>query len=99
MTYIKYGIGFWLLWIGIICLLVHSFIYKKPIAENNSYYQPQQNANIMNNQFTQPAQTAMPNQNANIMNNNLNADIKVCPNCGSKCNINAVSCFMCGKEL
>ena len=39
MTYIKYGIGFWLLWIGIICLLVHSFIYKKPIAENNSYYQ------------------------------------------------------------
>ena len=79
MTYIKYGIGFWLLWIGIICLLVHSFIYKKPIAENNSYYQPQ--------------------QNANIMNNNLNADIKVCPNCGSKCNINADRCFMCGKEL
>ena len=79
MTYIKYGIGFWLLWIGIICLLVHSFIYKKPIAENNSYYQPQQNANIMNNK--------------------LNADIKVCPNCGSKCNINADRCFMCGKEL
>ena len=119
MTYIKYGIGFWLLWIGIICLLVHSFIYKKPIAENNSYYQPQQNANIMNNQFTQstqtampnqnanmmnnqfaqPAQTTMPNQNANMMNNNLNADIKVCPNCGSKCNINADRCFMCGKEL
>ena len=98
MTYIKYGIGFWLLWIGIICLLVHSFIYKKPIAENNSYYQPQQNAN-MNNQFAQPTQTAMPNQNANIMNNNLNADIKVCPNCGSKCNINADRCFMCGKEL
>ena len=23
MTYIKYGIGFWLLWIGIICLLVN----------------------------------------------------------------------------
>ena len=34
-----------------------------------------------------------------MMNNNLNADIKVCPNCGSKCNINADRCFMCGKEL
>ena len=179
MTYIKYGIGFWLLWIGIICLLVHSFIYKKPIAENNSYYQPQQtanmmnnqyvqptqtvvpnqnanmmnnqfaqptqtavpnqnanmmnnqfvqptqtampnqnanmtnnqfaqptqtampnqNANMMNNQFAQPTQTAMPNQNTNMMNNDLNANVKICPNCGSKCNINADRCFMCGKEL
>lgn len=27
-TYIKYGVGFYVLWIGIIASLAHSFIYK-----------------------------------------------------------------------
>lgn len=28
-NYIKYGLGFWSLWGGIICLIAHTFIYKK----------------------------------------------------------------------
>lgn len=28
-NYIKHGLGFWSLWIGVICLVAHTFLYKK----------------------------------------------------------------------
>lgn len=28
-SYVKYGLGFWSLWGGIICLIGHTFLYKK----------------------------------------------------------------------
>lgn len=28
-TYLKYGIGFYSLWVGVACLVVHTFLYKK----------------------------------------------------------------------
>jgi len=42
-TYIKHSTGFYALWLGIICLGAHSFLYKKSdtegyqIPQNNSY--------------------------------------------------------------
>lgn len=45
-TYLKHGLGFWSLWIGIICLIGHAILYKKNLNVNRSqtnYSQPQSN--------------------------------------------------------
>lgn len=93
-TYLKHGLGFWTLWIGVIFLVAHTFIYKKgsvsnPISQQVNYNQSQQNVNMMNN--GQPTQQPM--------NNNVNSNVKYCPGCGNQCVSNADRCFMCGRTF
>ncbi len=57
--YLKNGIGFYLLWLGIICLVAHAIIYKKPTEEqvnSNTQTQMQQPAQA---QMQQPVQAQM----------------------------------------
>lgn len=47
--YLEHGLGFWLLWIGVILLVAHCFIYKKTISSDfNSQNQQSLNNNITN---------------------------------------------------
>lgn len=79
LKYLKYGFGFYSLWIGVLCMIGHTFIYKK-------------NSNIVSsnqvNSTHQAQQEYIPYQ-----------ETKICSGCGSKCDLNSDSCFMCGKHF
>lgn len=59
-TYLKHGLVFWSLWVGVICLVAHTFIYKKDSVSSNQKFQqvncnqPQQNISMVSSQ--QPIQ-------------------------------------------
>lgn len=79
--YLNYGIGFWIIWIGIISLVGHAVLYKKQNIQS-----VQNNINSVPN-----IETNQPNQD--------NTGIKYCPNCGTKLNENADTCFGCGNKF
>ncbi len=87
-TYLKHGLGFWCLWIGVICLVGHTFLYKKDLNTNQSPI------NYSQMQSSQPTQTNYFQSQSNGEQN-----IKFCPGCGNKCNLNANRCFMCGRKF
>ncbi|MFI3307663.1 MAG: hypothetical protein R3Y21_03765 [Mycoplasmatota bacterium] len=95
--YIEYGLGFYALWVGIIALGAHSFLYKyenMPVVQptqqpmNNNYNQPMQQP--MNNNYNQPTQQPM--------NNNVQS-MKICPTCSAQCDINTKFCPKCGRQF
>ena len=87
-TYLKHGLGFWCLWIGVICLVGHTLLYKKDLNIN------QLPINYSHMQPSQPTQTNYFQSQSNGEQN-----IKFCPGCGNKCNLNADRCFMCGRKF
>ena len=87
-TYLKHGLGFWCLWIGVICLVGHTLLYKKDLNIN------QLPINYSQMQPSQPTQTNYFQSQSNGEQN-----IKFCPGCGNKCNLNADRCFMCGRKF
>ena len=78
------GIGFYLLWLGIIAMAAHSFIYK---GNNES------NMNNEAKRFAQPVQEneIQPTQNQAFSQSN----IKYCPNCGQAVDSNTINCPNC----
>lgn len=69
---IKYGIGFWVTWIGVVLLVAHIILYKGETASNTGVVS--QVAQPMQQGFNQPVQNNMgyqqqPQQNPNMMNN------------------------------
>lgn len=95
-TSLKHGLGFFALWLGVICLVLHSFIYKKSNEMTNynkqvDYTQTPANSNvtIIDNQ--------QPINNQQTMNNNINSNVKYCPGCGKQCDATANNCPMCGR--
>lgn len=81
--YIKYGLGFWVLWIGIIALIGHAIFYKK---QNVQSVQSQQTVNYQ--QIQQPMQQPQIDPNK-----------KFCPYCRNQVDANAETCFMCGNKF
>ena len=81
--YIKYGLGFWVLWIGIIALIGHAIFYKK---QNVQSVQPQQTVNYQ--QVQQPMQQPQIDPNK-----------KFYPHCRNQVDANAETCFMCGNKF
>lgn len=92
-TTLKHGLGFFTLWLGVICLVLHSFIYKKN-KEITTIESEQTNYNqIVNNQQMNS------NQQPQTMNNNINSNVKYCGGCGNPCDFNAEKCVMCGRSF
>lgn len=87
-TYLEHGLGFWCLWIGVICLVGHTIFYKKDSSINSS---------AINYSQVTPA----PQSQANYFqpSSNVEQNVKFCPSCGNKCNANADRCFMCGRQF
>ncbi len=93
--YLKNGLGFYLLWLGIICLVAHAIIYKKP-TETQVGVNQEYNNQIVNSQqiYQQPVQSQMQQP---IQNGTVNK--KFCPKCGNQMDETATQCFMCGNKF
>lgn len=84
--YLKYGLGFWVLWIGVIALIGHAIFYKK---QNQQVAQPQQTVNYQQVQpQAAPMQQTMGDPNK-----------KYCPQCRNQVDASAETCFMCGNRF
>ncbi len=94
--YIKHGLGFYALWLGIIALVAHAFLYKNPSAQGEvSYNQNHNNPSINQNvTMSQPIQQ----QSVNSMQN-AQGNVKYCPQCGNQVDGAATQCFMCGHHF
>ncbi len=84
--YLKYGVGFYTLWIGIICLVGHALFYKKTDSMQNNFDLGINNQNNMQFNYQQPT-------------NNQQQNCKYCPKCGNKVDQNVSTCFMCGHNF
>lgn len=94
-TTLNHGLGFYTLWFGVICLILHTFIYKKSNVVKDQQYN--YNSNSTNSNVTilncnEPANNMVTNQPANV-------NVKCCPYCGNQCDQNVNQCFMCGKQI
>lgn len=96
-SFAKYGIGFYIVWISVICLAAFAFLYKgkEEVQAANQMQQPmapvspQMNPNVVAPQSTAPVQ-AVPNA---IPQN------KYCPNCGNMVDANSTQCPRCGSQI
>lgn len=81
--YIKYGMGFYILWVGIVALVGHAIFYKnkQKVKEQESNY---------SGMAQQPEQAEVPQVNPNI---------KYCPYCRNQVDANADTCFLCGNKF
>ena len=105
--YIKYGIGFWILWIGIIALVGHSIFYKGQAIQ--SMQQPVQPSVApvasVETPFSsqQPDQAVTPLQSEPIQQPvqplQTEESKKFCPQCGTQVNGSSETCFMCGNKF
>ena len=95
--YMKYGLGFWILWVGILSLIGHAIFYKKQNTQSqqtNNYQhvqqpsQPEQLQQTMN--YQQPQQSVQQQ---------INPTKKFCPYCRNQVDVNAETCFMCGNKI
>lgn len=82
--YIKYGLGFYILWVGIIALVGHAIFYK--------------NKNVVNNQTTNYQQVQQSVQQS-IQQPQIDSTKKYCPHCRNQVDANAETCFMCGNKF
>lgn len=82
--YIKYGLGFWVLWVGIIALIGHAIFYKKQNV------QPVQQSQTQTVNYQQVQQTQQPQ---------IDPTKKFCPHCRNQVDANAETCFMCGNRF
>lgn len=83
--YLYYGIGFYALWLGVICIIAHAILYKGDKVRQ-SYTEPVQNMNNESN-------------NVNEQIEDTTNNVKFCPSCGTKLDQNAQMCFMCGHKF
>lgn len=83
--YIKYGLGFWTLWLGAICLVAHAFLYKGDAVERNLAKEESKSYTTIEPQ---------PEVVQTVDNN-----VKFCTGCGNKCNVADTKCPACGKEF
>ena len=87
--YLKYGLGFYSLWIGAICLVAHAFVYKKDI-----------NTESVANKTVQPPTPYIPDINQfNQYQQPVQNNVKYCQKCGTQTDINAVTCQNCGNNF
>lgn len=93
--YSKNGLGFYLLWLGIIFLVAHAIIYKKPTEVQANFNQEYNNQNVNPQQDYQPS--AQPQMQQLVQNGAVNK--KICPNCGNQVDETATQCFMCGSKF
>ena len=110
---IKYGLGFFLMWLGVISLVIYAFIYKNnniKVLEkmiNNTTPSNKANVNSVNSSNTQSiSQNNNITTNINITEPNPNQvtnetikEQKTFINCGSKSPSSALKCIACGKEF
>lgn len=89
--YIKYGLGFYILWVGIIALVGHAIFYKK---ENVQFVQ-QQTVNYQ--QVQQPTQSQM--NTGYTQQPQIDPAKKYCPQCRNQVDVNAETCFVCGNRF
>ena len=98
--YIKYGLGFWTLWIGVIALVGHALFYKgaalTQFTESNVSVSSQPVQPI---QPTQPVQPTQPMESVQTQTDIPTPSVKYCSHCGGQVDINAETCFMCGNKL
>ncbi len=93
--YLKNGLGFYLLWLGVICLVAHAILYKKPTETQANVNQGYNNKNVNPQQnYQQPTQ---PQMQQPVQNSAINT--KFCPNCGNQVDETATQCFMCGHKF
>ncbi len=111
---LDFGIGFYLMCLGVLCFIGHGIFYKgnKKVAvqtmsnEQNMYNNVQTTIISNEAQVNSNIETANTMQNTQSINNQTIQNIepqpelppKFCPNCGTKLTGDATSCFMCGKE-
>ena len=93
--YLKNGLGFYLLWLGIICLVAHAIIYKRPTETQVNINQEYNNQNVNSQQNYQ--QLTQPQMQQPVQNDAVNK--KFCPNCGNQVDEMATQCFMCGNNF
>ncbi len=62
-SYLKYGLGFYFLWLGVICLVGHTFLYKKELPKSNSSQVLQENTYNTNYTGVQPTTQTQQNMN------------------------------------
>ena len=74
--YIKYGLGFWVLWLGIVCLVGHAIFYKKPGVEQPVNYQSSQSIQQFQPDFTKKSCPHCGNQ--------VDVNAEFCFMCGNK---------------
>ena len=111
---LDFGIGFYLMCLGVLCFIGHGIFYKgnKKVAvqtmsnEQNMYNNVQTTIISNEPQVNSNIETTNTMQNTQSINNQTIQNIepqpelppKFCPNCGTKLTGDATSCFMCGKE-
>lgn len=93
--YVKYGLGFWTLWGGAICLVAHAILYKGTVSVENTVEPINSNTTIINNDQTIVQQPEMPQ----VQPQNVDNNVKYCSACGNKCNAADTKCTMCGKDF
>lgn len=94
--YFSYGLGFYLLWIGVISLVGHAIFYK---GENTTFGQ-KQTVQVHQPQYSENIQQPMNYQSTEIQPQpQINPIKKFCPQCGNQVNVNAETCFLCGNRF
>ena len=75
-SYVKHGLGFWMLWGGVVCLILHAVLYKgkenAPVNNTPVYNPPINNVSPMNNVNDMNNASPMPNAYQNPMPGNMN---------------------------
>lgn len=94
-TYLKHGLGFWCLWIGVICLIGHTFLYK-----NANVNQSQINYSQINQSNDSQVQSQSSIQQVQqSMQPEIDSNKKICPHCRNQVDVNAENCFLCGNKF
>lgn len=93
--YLSYGLGFYLLWIGVIALVGHAIFYKGDKQTVQPTYTQSYEQQPMNQTYTQQPMNQNYTQQPTMMDN----DKKYCPHCRSQVNADATACFMCGNKF
>lgn len=84
---LDHGMGFYFLWLGIICLTVHTFLYKNVEPVSTQYTNGEQ----INKDYSQTMQ--------NRQQLSYLGSVKYCSGCGNKCEANTNICSFCGRQL
>ena len=103
-SYFKNGLGFYVLWLGAICLVIHAFVYK-PDSSTESTLQAVDN--VYETKIEQPQAPMTTNNMAtnggtsvpNPQTNGMTPGKKYCPQCGNQVDESASFCFMCGHKF
>jgi len=91
--YIHYGFGFWSLWIGVIAISLHAFLYR---GESSAASEQMMNSNPT---LVNPSQGSYDSNSTFGNVNSASAKVKYCPGCGNSCAVDAPKCFMCGRDF